>query len=228
MPFLESLKFMKYRGVIITKKEYFGIIQKISLFIKSVMDTYGLSESELRYYNYFEYCENVLDYVIKGVNIKGPLAKHLAGSVMCEDRKIVIGYNTNMTFGRQNFTILHEITHAQVDMNAGNDFVAQNFTDLMTNKNYSSSDQFREVRADICASYLMITDPALRDCIFEKYTFTDLIRDFGISSPALKLRLKNYLVFNINLHPSQADHLINYYIKSGDAGLMYLYMFYEF
>nr|DAK44802.1 MAG TPA: IrrE N-terminal-like domain [Caudoviricetes sp.] len=228
MPVLESKKFMKYRGLYITRTQYFEMINSIKPFITQVMNNFYLNEKELRYYNYFDFCENVLGYSFVEVPISGKLKKLLAGSVLYENGMIAIGCNSSMVPGRKNFTKLHEITHAQVDIDVNN-CVSQNFTDVLTNRGYNSSDQFREIRADICSSYMLITDSALKEAFRDKYSVENFMDDFGITLPALKLRLKNYLVFNINLHPRYAEKLIEGFIKKDNysIGIILLYMYYD-
>ena len=125
------------------------------------------------------------------------------------DNTVAIGYNTNMIQSRQNFTQMHEINHALFDLKP--DVPFQNFFDLLKEDGYNKEENIQEVKADIGASLFMISDEALIYSIEKKTSFSDLQDIFEISKMALEIRLKNFLVYNLDMYYKNAQVLIEKY-----------------
>ena len=81
----------------------------------------------------------------------------------------------------------------------------------MKEDGYNKEENIQEVKADIGASLFMISDEALIYSIEKKASFSDLQDIFEISKMALEIRLKNFLVYNLDMYYKNAQVLIEKY-----------------
>lgn len=119
--------------------------------------------------------------------IKYPMGKNISGMCIKGDNDIIIAVNSSMTYGRQRFTIAHELYH--VYYNDGAEMT-------ICNKNIgNSNDNNIEKEADNFASFLLIPPVALSEAIDrkgKKLDITDVVRleqFFGVSRQAMLFRL---------------------------------------
>nr|DAK33494.1 MAG TPA: IrrE N-terminal-like domain [Caudoviricetes sp.] len=204
-----SVGYIIYRGIPVDRLSYFGILEKLNDFISEVARYFFIKKYQLRWYHYREFCEQEKNFIFGGFEFNHISKDKMAGSMIYSDNTVAIGYNTNMIQSRQNFTQMHEINHALFDLKP--DIPFQNFFDLLKEDGYNKEENIQEIRADIGASIFMISDEALIYNIEKKTSFSDLQDIFEISKMALEIRLKNFLVYNLDMYYKNAQVLIEKY-----------------
>lgn len=211
--------YIVYRSIAVNKEDYFNILESLKDFTDGVKSYFGIEKKELRWYHYKEYCENEKGYIFDGFEFKKSVSHKMGGNTMVlDDNTILISYNTNVLQTRQNFTQMHEIYHANFDIKLYSK--GQNFYNLIQSNGYTSDEQILELKADLGASILMVSDEALIDNIIRGYSFSELCDIFEISKSALELRIKNFLIFNLDLSFFQANILIEKYKLKNDSKIL--------
>lgn len=121
-----------------------------------------------------------------------PMSSRISGICSKDEKNKIIGVNSTSTYGRQRFTIAHELYHLYFDKDFENIVC---FKDLEINKSST------EKEADIFASYFLAPYEALSNFIRNKLgkekneiVIEDVVRieqHFGISRQAILWRLIN-------------------------------------
>jgi Zn-dependent peptidase ImmA (M78 family) len=126
--------------------------------------------------------------------VQYPLGEHISGMCIKEDNFKLIAVNSSMSYGRQRFSLAHELYHLYFDENKGFAICAKKF----------ASDNEVEKCADQFASYFLAPYGAVRNIVqkLEKQhgaiTLVDVIKleqYFGMSHQAMLWRLiqENFL-----------------------------------
>lgn len=142
----------------------------------------------------------VKDYIQKNnriciVPIKHNLAElttsnyGLYGATMKMGNYTLIEYNDLNIKERQHFTIMHEISHFILHKND------QTYPSLMQENDYSENDKQNEKEANMMAGMLLANKKAIQSLLDDRKPFIYLCKYFGISKPALKIRLFNLFYF---------------------------------
>lgn len=138
-----------------------------------------------------------------GYPFTGKTAKIMAGSLLFEDGKAVIGINETMITGRQNHTKLHEIVHLNRDVPLG--MPGESLASLLEAADYSPQEQYREAVANFAASMLHIPlVPMIRliqDGVDLDQGFS---LQFGSSHSANFTRLRDFIEFGQGASHSNA------------------------
>ena len=85
-----------------------------------------------------------------------PMGERISGMCIRDGSNIVIGVNSETTYGRQRFTIAHELYHI---------YFHDNFKSLVCSKGLERVKDPMETEADMFASYFLAPDEAVRDFI---------------------------------------------------------------
>ncbi|WP_238600052.1 ImmA/IrrE family metallo-endopeptidase [Streptococcus suis] len=134
------------------------------------------------------------------------LHNDIAGlSIIDKNGHSSISYQSDHHEYRQNFTKCHELGH----------FLLQHQGSIFT---YSEENTPQEIEANIFAGQILAPDIVLYGkVVIEKRTFQDIIKDLGISSEALKIRLKQILVDKSNLTINEIESItLNYLTRKNN------------
>lgn len=121
-----------------------------------------------------------------------PMSSRLSGVCIRDGKNKIIGVNSKSTYGRQRFTIAHELYHL---------FFHENFSSIVCFKDLEMNKDVKEKEADIFASYFLAPYEALVYFIKEQLgknkqelNIEDVVKieqNFGISRQATLWRLVN-------------------------------------
>lgn len=119
-----------------------------------------------------------------------PMSENVSGACYKDDSpSFLILLNSNMSLGRQHFSLAHELFHAYYD---------DNQTQIVCPANLKSKSEV-ERKADLFASFFLIPDEALDNAInkfncydnFNKEKVIKLEQYFSVSHSAMLIRLKD-------------------------------------
>ena len=177
-----------------------------------VSEHYQTPFCHLRWQHYEDYAKYVMGYVFSYVDYGDEIGHLIGGRTMMIDQTVSIIINTNrkQSIRRQNFSKMHELCHGfcHVDPKTAGPLTRKTPIPM------PESDE-AENEADFCASLLMISDPALMTAMTEKITFGELCRRFEVSPQCAFLRLRSYLVFELEYPETEAIKLIRAYERYG-------------
>lgn len=205
---------MNYRGIKVDKEVYFKVLEKMKNFIMLVSFRLNIPLENLNCEHIQKYCEEYLGYCYAGFNFSDLATGYIKGSIIKKDNEIVIGYNINPKIPQeqQNFTKMHETSHSLQHIDS--DIYFQQFSEISGLNGYHEEEKILEVEADFGASILLINDWALYTAVVDlKMRFYDIVHKFFISATALKLRIKNFLVYNCDCTEYAAEIFVINYIK---------------
>lgn len=193
----------------------------------------GLAKEVARAYNIPIYCVNcryIRKYVeeFEGISfLEVSFGKHLdqmlLGAISKVFGEIIISINKTVMYERKLFTSMHEVGHFYFDLedlNAGNQL-----TDMINENGYLPEDFAREYRANVTASVLMANDEALKYAIRKFKTIKEVANYFFMSKSALRIRLREYLIYHLGCSPNYAFRLVNDYVYSN--GQLFKTVFYK-
>lgn len=129
--------------------------------------------------------------------IKYPMSSRISGMCTKEKEDIVICINSTMSYGRQRFTLAHELYHV----------LFENVTRVICDMSLSSDKSISEKEADMFASYLLMPFDALSqysDKIDDNWNLENIIdaeQFFQISHQAML----NRLVYDKHVDASQIE-----------------------
>lgn len=115
------------------------------------------------------------------------MPQDMSGMCVRAEREIITAINSNMSLGRQRFTLAHELYHAYFD---------ESMTSFVCKKELDHAKADSEREADLFASFFLVPYAALAD--FEKencnksWSIDDIVKAeqlFGISHQAMMVRL---------------------------------------
>lgn len=140
-----------------------------------------------------------------------------------EANRYVIHINQNANIGRVIFSILHELSHifahfedSSMQMYAA---MSSNIANISSG-NYPKDLQPIEDEANTLASLLFINDDKLTKALMSNKSFNNLLKENNISGRAMLNRLKNFLIYNCNIHPGIAQSLSLDYRKGFNAEII--------
>ncbi len=121
-----------------------------------------------------------------------PMSSRVSGICIRDGRNKIIGINSNSTYGRQRFTVAHELYHL---------FFHEDFKSIICSTDFEINKDSREKEADMFASYFLAPYEALAYFIKNKLEkgkyqlgINDVIRleqYYGMSRQAILWRLVN-------------------------------------
>ena len=121
-----------------------------------------------------------------------PMSSRLSGICIRDGKNKIIGVNSNSTYGRQRFTIAHELYHL---------FFHEDFKSIVCFTDLEMNKDLQEKEADIFASYFLVPYEALSYFMKNKLgkkgqelDIEDVVKieqNFGISRQAILWRLVN-------------------------------------
>ena len=209
--------YIKYGKFRMDYHMYFNIINKIKPYMIEIADFFGIEYKKLRYYHIIRYVQEALNVKIIEYSFSSKLNNIIAGSLYEKDGEIIICLNSNLKKGRRIFTILHEIKHLFIDIPLG---ISSHFDDQLHLKFEDKS--MIEIEADTIASYMFSSDTALEEAIYKlDFTYEELMNEFGYSHEALKVRLRNFIVFSLHETYQSAEELITNYINGKKSNLLF-------
>lgn len=182
--------------------------------IEKVADYYGFELKNLRWDHFRDYIIDVENVKIIPYEFGDVSSKLFSANILKMGNKVGITYNNSMVYGRQRFSILHEIGHYFFDFNQ--EEYRQGFSELLNGQGYSTEDMPRELRANVFASLAMANNEALRECLKNGMNFSKLCNEFQLSNAALYVRLLDLLTMLFRLNPNVARQAVNSYRYSGD------------
>ncbi|HEL2321552.1 TPA: ImmA/IrrE family metallo-endopeptidase [Streptococcus suis] len=149
------------------------------------------------YHSFFHYMTTKLNILVMEHNLHNDIA---GLSIIDKNGHSSISYQSDHHIYRQNFTKCHELGH----------FLLEHQGSVFT---YSEENIPQEIEANIFAGQILAPDIVLYGkIIIEKRTFQDIIKDLGISSEALKIRLKQILADKSNLSINEIESIILDYL----------------
>lgn len=138
-----------------------------------------------------------------------PLGSKISGACLKSKNSEVIAINSEMSIGRQRFSLAHELYHHYYDT-TGESLVCANQIGMGTDI---------EKSADLFASYLLMPQNALYTCIRKvlvgdkvKVSLSDVIRleqHFGVSRQAMLYRLRQENVLPANTSDMERNVILN-------------------
>lgn len=141
--------------------------------------------------------------------------------------KWLIHIKKNMIPTRQNFTICHELSHYIYDCDFGKR--TANFQSLSTTHSKDYEDKIEEKLADTSAGVFMIPDECIRDSLLRGMSFREICKKYGLSPPALKTRIAQYMNSTTNYPYYHGWESANDYEKNGKIeAVTFLYEEYFF
>ncbi|EOI00719.1 hypothetical protein UAY_01822 [Enterococcus moraviensis ATCC BAA-383] len=194
---------------------YFEYHDQTYIIIDKIANYYGLELKDLRWNHFKDYAIDVENIEIIPYRFGEVLTEHLSGNIIRFDNNYGISFNSLMNYGRQRFSILHELGHFYFDMDQSK--ASQSFSDLLEGNGYSEEDFPKEARANVFASLTMINNEALKECFRKNMSFEDITVEFGTSKAALYVRIFDFLTKLYMLNPSIARQALNNYRYSGDS-----------
>lgn len=139
-------------------------------------------EDENSYIDIFALVNQITDLTL----VLYPMGEHISGICIKNEGANLIAINSSMTYGRQRYSLAHELYHLLFDNSEGVSISAKSF----------DFDSENEKTADCFASYLLAPYNALRSMIQKKETTQLSLRDiisleqnFGMSHRAMLRRL---------------------------------------
>lgn len=157
-------------------------MNKIELNAKAVELRTQFGEDENSYVDIFALANQIPDLTI----LLYPMGEHISGICIKNESANLIAINSLMSYGRQRYSLAHELYHLFYDDNEGVSISSKTFESSFEN----------EKNADLFASYFLAPYNALRSAIQKKESKTLSMRDvisleqsFGISHQAMLRRL---------------------------------------
>ncbi|WPC19493.1 ImmA/IrrE family metallo-endopeptidase [Pediococcus inopinatus] len=205
---------INFNGIDIDSDQYQLISRKLVQFKLACAKYSKRTLSNLAWSDYKKYCEEKLGYVFTYINTLpniGGRTRIIDGTV-----SIIINSNPKINKGRLHFTYMHEISHAIMHFNGAGE------KNLFFASNTDAPKDYLETEADIGASLLMADDLSLKKFATYNNSFETLCDLWGYSKSAFKIRLRNYLIFNLSLSPQLAFKLINDFEYYGNNTLLFI------
>lgn len=208
--------FLEYKMV--SSDEYSYIASSIYGLQLKTAKYFNTTTENLRWYHYKEYVDKVLNYSILEADLGDVTGRILNGyAQIIEDTvSIVVNTNKKQVKTRQNFTLMHEISHGYCHLNENKHDIYLSFSEL---HKQDPRDKQSELQANIWASHLMLSDEAIFKYMELNYSFQAICREFEISPPALFTRLKSFLVLTIGIPVVKAVTLIRNYEQLNDKSI---------
>ncbi|MCD8501306.1 MAG: ImmA/IrrE family metallo-endopeptidase [Bacillaceae bacterium] len=88
-----------------------------------------------------------------------PMSSRISGICIREGNNKLIGINSNSTYGRQRFTLAHELYHL---------FFHEDFKSIISSSDLENNKDPQEIEADMFASYFLAPYEALNDFIINR------------------------------------------------------------
>lgn len=152
-----------------------------------------------------------------------PMSERISGICIREEENKLIAINSTMTYGRQRFSVAHELCHL---------FFHDDFSKIICPKDIDTSKEQNETEADRFASYFLAPYESLRDFIKEKLNkqkemlnINDVVRieqHYGLSRQATLWRLINDGYIDPDLVDSMKTGIIRSALKLGFDDKLYL------
>ncbi|HHW4958187.1 TPA: ImmA/IrrE family metallo-endopeptidase [Streptococcus suis] len=166
-------------------------------FIYKYMKMNDIKTHQYSYHSFFHYMTTKLNILVMEHNLHNDIA---GLSIIDKNGHSSISYQSDHHTYRQNFTKCHELGH----------FLLEHQGSIFT---YSEENIPQEIEANIFAGQILAPDIVLYGkIVIEKRTFQDIIKDLGISSEALKIRLKQILADKSNLSINEIESIILDYL----------------
>ncbi|WP_449453914.1 ImmA/IrrE family metallo-endopeptidase [Streptococcus suis] len=177
-----------------TKKHITSIAQS---YIYKYIKMNGIKTEQYSYHSFFHYMTNKLNILVMEHNLHNDIA---GLSIIDKHGNSSISYQSSHHIHRQNFTKCHELGH----------FLLEHKGNIFT---YSEDNSPQEVEANLFAGHILAPDIILYGkIILGNRTFQDITKDLGISTEALKIRLKQLLIDKSNLTNNEIDTIILDYL----------------
>ncbi|WP_421362939.1 ImmA/IrrE family metallo-endopeptidase [Streptococcus suis] len=166
-------------------------------FIYKYMKMNDIKTYQYSYHSFFHYMTTKLNILVMEHNLHNDIA---GLSIIDKSGHSSISYQSDHPTSRQNFTKCHELGH----------FLLEHQGSIFT---YSEENIPQEIEANIFAGQILAPDIVLYGkIVIEKRTFQDIMKDLGISSEALKIRLKQILTEKSNLSINEIESIILDYL----------------
>lgn len=196
-------------------EDYWITKSSLSQLITDTSFYFDLHPDDLRWFHFRKYAEDKLNVVFAPVDIptevNGKIVFNGKTVRQSNNEGYVITYNTTkkLNKGRQNFTVMHEISHVILHMNRSNVSVM----------NKSNENSLAERQADIGASELMIPTTGILEMFGKKSSFAGMCNTFECSYSALTIRLLNMLVFEYQVSLPYARQFVNGFRYKDDSSI---------
>lgn len=160
------------------------------------MSKNNLSYEEYSFVDFTNYIIDRYNIVFEKIDFGNALGSQMNGITITKKntKKWLIHVNKNMISTRQNFTICHEISHFIWDCCFGSE--TKVYTSYIETE-YSDDEEVERL-ADSAAGIIMIPDICIIDSFNKKLSFNQIARKYKISHSALKYRLIQFVLLNIN------------------------------
>lgn len=152
-----------------------------------------------------------------------PMSERISGICVRDENNKIIAVNSNTTYGRQRFTIAHELYHL---------FFHEDFKSIVCSKDLEKEKDPMEKEADMFASYFLAPYEALRDYIKNRLRrqnssleIADIVRieqHFGLSRQATLWRLINEGYLTVEKAETMKRGIISSALKLGFDEKLYL------
>ena len=152
-----------------------------------------------------------------------PMSERISGICVRDENNKIIAVNSNTTYGRQRFTIAHELYHL---------FFHEDFKSIVCSKDLEKEKDPMEKEADMFASYFLAPYEALRDYIKNRLKkqntsleIADIVRieqHFGLSRQATLWRLINEGYLTVEKAETMKRGIISSALKLGYDEKLYL------
>ena len=124
------------------------------------------------------------------------------------DEVLTIAYQEKDPIARQNFTKCHELSHILLNHSG------RVFTDFRDNS-------LQEREANFCSAFILMPDIVLLTKIFyQKKSFQDVERELQVSGQALKLRLVDFLDFELEVNRLSAYQIVEDYLTRSNQHIL--------
>lgn len=172
-----------------------------------------IQKKELRWYHYKLFSQELDDLVVDSRETSQSSAKVFSGFVKRIDEFYFLFVNNSIkSDGRRHFTFCHEFYHYLYHFGKG---LGTEFNDLISDNGYSEDIEPVELEADIGASLMMCSDEVLIAGLKNNWDWQKFCLELEMSQAALKIRITNYLQYNLQIPRDRAVTLSGAYTKGG-------------
>ncbi|WP_270790221.1 ImmA/IrrE family metallo-endopeptidase [Enterococcus diestrammenae] len=203
---------MSFRGIYVDTSDYQRIKDYMMPLQVRVSEHYQVPFCHLRWQHYEDYAKYVMGYVFSYIDYGDEISHLISGrTTMIDDTvSIIINTNRKQSLKRRNFSVMHELCHGFCHVDPKSAGPLTRNTPIPQPESNEAENE-----ADFCASILMISDPALIEAMTEKISFGQLCQRFEVSTQCAFLRLRSYLVFELEYPETEAIKMIRDYERYG-------------
>lgn len=167
------------------------------------MKLHEIHPLDYTFQDYFDYEVKKRDILLMSHQIRVDVA-----GFNINDGVLTIAYQEDDPVVRQNFTKCHELSHILLNHSG------RVFTDFHDNS-------LQEREANFCSAFILMPDIVLLTKIFyQKKTFQEVERELQVSGQALKLRLVDFLDFELEVNRLSAYQIVEDYLTRNNKHIL--------